>query len=164
MTYTLDLPPSILHGTIRGHQFGCSCVECCDAWATYQAEWRRGEHRRVDVRPVRRHIRRLRKTMTQRAIAEAAGCALSTIEKIQTDEYRMVREETADAILSVTGGRRSFVRFDTEALAAVPVRPKKRTAVERAYFRARAGDRITLDVALRIAEACGVGLAEVIAA
>lgn len=97
------------HGTVNRYAAGCSCIECCDAWAAYAHEARVGRRyipRNVDPEPVRRHIRCLLRTLTIVEIARRAGITRMTVRAIRDGRYPSIKRGTADAILGASATKR----------------------------------------------------------
>ncbi len=107
------------HGTVARHQAGCSCLECCDAWAEYQREWKRDGARLVDAAPVRSHIRELMHNgWRTRGIAEQAWVSYNTVRYCRTGRRTAIHRDSAAAILSLP----LQTPFPTDSTALVPAR------------------------------------------
>jgi hypothetical protein len=100
------------HGTATRYVAGCSCLDCCEAWAAYAADAREGRRyvrRNLDPGPVRRHILYLlNQGLMLKDIAHRAAVRRETIRAIRDKRYSSVKRETADAIFGVsrTGAQR----------------------------------------------------------
>ena len=103
------------HGTIARYTAGCSCFECRVVWTEYQVA-RSRTPQKVDKAEAMRHVARLKaQGMDYQDIAFAAGMAMSTLTHVRKHS-RMIRSETADAILGVMGPREKR-RLDAEYAA-----------------------------------------------
>jgi len=92
------------HGTPSRYVAGCSCIDCCQAWAEYAHEARDGRRyvrRNLDVKVVHRHVCRLLATLSLAEIARRADVRRETIRAIRDGKYGSVKRATADAIFGV---------------------------------------------------------------
>lgn len=89
------------HGTFTRYAAGCSCPECCDAWAAHSLYRKRNgaPNPLVDANPMHQHIKRL--GMTLQALARSSGISYTVLLDADKDRSRRVRKETLDAVLAV---------------------------------------------------------------
>lgn len=94
------------HGTVTRYVSGCSCIDCCEAWAAYAREARDGRayvRRNLSPARVRRRILELQPHIGLVEIAKRAGVDRTTVRHIRDGKYATVKRETYDAIMGVCG-------------------------------------------------------------
>lgn len=109
-----------LHGTATRYGAGCSCFECCNAWAAYQRDHKRDvDPSLVPIGPVLDHIAKLKHNGWRvRAIAEQSGVSRTTIFNAIYGRTTTMHRDNAAAIFALT-----TVPIPTEATYLVPARP-----------------------------------------
>lgn len=89
------------HGTTARYTSGCSCIECCDAWAAYRRSIKKHGPRMVDSAEVRTLLERYtRDGASFQAIAEATGCNRMHLVSIYKGTIKRCKPETLEAVQS----------------------------------------------------------------
>lgn len=96
------------HGSRSGYLRGCGCDPCRTAHYRYMARWRldnhRGQRRRTDSEPARRHVQQLLDAgWLQQQIADAASLNHRIVGSLLAREYATISRRNEAAILGVSG-------------------------------------------------------------